>query len=702
MKQLNYKTNIVFIFTLIFIITVIISAQIVLSEVKNEAQNNIRKSLYTVIQTTNEALNIWIKYEKHNIKDFTENKNILLLTQQLISEYQNKEDLINSPVQKKLYNIIKQKIDKHDYKGFFIIAPNKISVASMRNSNIGTTNIIHKQRPTYLERVFNGETLFIPTITSDVPLRNSNKLLKTNIPTMFIASPIYNDNKVIAVLTFRLDPAHDFTRITQLGQIGDSGETYAFDKNGLLLTESRFDYQLKKIALISPGEKGMLTIRITDPGVDLTKGQISKIKKEKQPLTFMVQSALTGKTNYNIEGYRDYRGVNVVGTWLWDNNLGIGLATEIDKDEAMKLYYHTRLSIIIVLSITILLTFILLRVIVNINKRSKKILKEANENLEEKINNRTIELKESEEKFRTMFESSADAMILFTEKKFIDCNDATLNMFKCNFKEEFLSKEIGDWSADNFKVYKKSKQERISEKLELALNRGKYSFEWVYLRSDGEAFQAEVLLTCLYMNQEKIIQGTIRDISQRKKHEQKLISLNKELEELTFLDGLTGISNRRMFNNTLESEWLHCRRDKKALSLIIIDIDFFKQYNDYYGHEEGDKCLIKVAQTLQSITKRSTDLTARYGGEEFVILLPNTTNKNAYEIAKKCLVKIKNLKIYNKNSSISEFLTISCGISTIVPSYNLSSSSLIKSADKLLYKAKRTGRNKLICEFNNS
>ena len=187
--------------------------------------------------------------------------------------------------------------------------------------------------------------------------------------------------------------------------------------------------------------------------------------------------------------------------------------------------------------------------------------------------------------------------------------------------------------------------------------------------------------------------GFIFDISERKIMEDKLIILNKKLEQLSFQDGLTSIANRRSFDQTLTTEWQHARRNQQPISLIIADIDCFKTYNDYYGHLQGDDCLVKVAHALSQAPMRVTDLVARYGGEEFVILLPNTTATAALEIAERCRNIVFAQKIEHAMSSVSDVVTVSVGVSTITPTIDTEQSLLFTTADKMLYQAKENGRN---------
>ncbi|MDT8378856.1 MAG: transporter substrate-binding domain-containing protein [Desulfotignum sp.] len=173
-----------------------------------------------------------------------------------------------------------------------------------------------------------------------------------------------------------------------------------------------------------------------------------------------------------------------------------------------------------------------------------------------------------------------------------------------------------------------------------------------------------------------------------------LVQANKKLEAMSYLDGLTGIPNRRKFDEVLEDEWKRCERNQLTLTLLMIDIDYFKPFNDRYGHLEGDDCLKKVAQTLQSLLRRPGDFVARYGGEEFSILLPGTDPAGSENLARKILDTVLALKIPNQDSDVSDCLTVSLGGISTVPTRALPANWFIKKADHLLYQAKENGRNR--------
>ena len=168
-----------------------------------------------------------------------------------------------------------------------------------------------------------------------------------------------------------------------------------------------------------------------------------------------------------------------------------------------------------------------------------------------------------------------------------------------------------------------------------------------------------------------------------------------KLSELSYLDGLTGVSNRRKFDEEFLHAWKYSLRSQQPFCLIIIDVDYFKAYNDHYGHIEGDNCLIAIANTLKTVIKRETDVLARYGGEEFIMIL-NTPMSQCENMAKKCLTAVQALGIKHELSEVSDVVTISVGAGLIEPSQDKQPSDELKRIDQALYKAKKSGRNRFV------
>jgi two-component system chemotaxis family response regulator WspR len=175
--------------------------------------------------------------------------------------------------------------------------------------------------------------------------------------------------------------------------------------------------------------------------------------------------------------------------------------------------------------------------------------------------------------------------------------------------------------------------------------------------------------------------------------QEQLERANEELQKLAALDGLTGIANRRRFDDTLRAEWQRAHRNKAPLSLLLCDVDHFKLYNDALGHPAGDLCLKKTAAVLTACLKRPADLAARYGGEEFALLLPDTDIDGASQMAETCRARIERLELNHPGASRG-IVTMSLGVATMIPDGSTTPEQLIESADKALYAAKERGRNR--------
>ena len=192
------------------------------------------------------------------------------------------------------------------------------------------------------------------------------------------------------------------------------------------------------------------------------------------------------------------------------------------------------------------------------------------------------------------------------------------------------------------------------------------------------------------------IAAQFKDITSRKEAEIALAEANLALGKMAHIDGLTQIPNRRSFDQTLQREWQRLRRAQKPLSLLLADIDFFKKYNDHYGHQAGDDCLRQVGQALSGAGMRSIDLAARYGGEEFVLLLPEVDPTGALTIGRRALKAIGDLKIPHAESEARDTVSISMGAATLTPDWTGNPEDLIALADAALYRAKEEGRNRVV------
>lgn len=216
-------------------------------------------------------------------------------------------------------------------------------------------------------------------------------------------------------------------------------------------------------------------------------------------------------------------------------------------------------------------------------------------------------------------------------------------------------------------------------------------FVFIYLRTRLQQKEIDIQKKFVVALEEQVMEKTASLNAQAKD----LIAVNKQLKILTYQDGLTGLYNRRYFDKRLNEEISRHHRQKQPLSLIIGDIDHFKLFNDFYGHQKGDDCLKKVAQCIIENVARITDANCRYGGEEFAIILPNTSIAESTLVAERLCSAVENLKIVHEKSITSEFITLTLGVVTVLQEQKTSVDSIVLSADKALYLGKSNGRNNI-------
>jgi signal transduction histidine kinase/CheY-like chemotaxis protein len=366
-----------------------------LTVVEGQIRRNAGDELATVLKTTQESLNRWVEGRRLQIQVLARDPRLVALTESLLLEPRGSWSLAAGSPLGDLRTFFEVRRELFGNLGFFIIAPDRVSVASMRDSNVGVHNVIATQRPDLLERVFQGETLLVPPILSDVALADGAGILRANAPTLFMAAPVVNrQGEVIAALTLRFDPWKGFTRIARLARTGESQETYFFDRQGRMLSGSRFDEQLRRIGLLREGQSSILNVEVRDPGVNLLHSAPLAATGSALPLTRMAASAVRGRSGRDVAGYRDYRGVRVIGAWLWDEALGIGMATEVDEEEVLAVYRDLRDIVLVVLGSTVVMALLLTGVSVWIGRSAQNRLSRARDELEDRVEERTAELRE--------------------------------------------------------------------------------------------------------------------------------------------------------------------------------------------------------------------------------------------------------------------------------------------------------------------
>lgn len=307
-----------------------------------------------------------------------------------------------------------------------------------------------------------------------------------------------------------------------------------------------------------------------------------------------------------------------------------------------------------------------------------------------------VALRESEERFRNLFENSPVAyQSLDKQGRFIDVNYEFCELLGYT-REELIGKNFGDfWSTETKVLFPK--------RFACFKSDGTTRSELQLIRKDGKEITTLLEGRVQYDNHGQFLKThcILYNITERKQMEKtlrltraKLLQANRKLEKLVNIDSLTQVANRRRFDEYLQKEWQRLLREGNFLSLIMFDVDYFKLYNDRYGHQEGDECLMKIAQAAQKVLYRPADLVARYGGEEFVVILPNTNQEGAIMVAERIRHAIKRLSIPHSGSEISDRVTISLGIASLIPEVEMYPEMLVEQADQALYQAKNQGRDR--------
>lgn len=403
--------KITFIFLIAFLFIGIVLSYFILSKSESIAREQKVDVLENIISATHHNLSLyWDEHFKPELKTWSEDVKIIEAVKELSKVKNNKNLLVSSPSQKILRQFFLEPLVRHDALGMFIISPENINLASMRDTNIGEINLIHKYRPELLKKVFQGSSQLIPPMPSDVKLPDEKGNLIDEYPTMFLASPIKNkQGKVIAALTVRVDPLSELTKISKFGK---SGETYLIDSDGRLLSESRYNEFLRKINLISKHQNSTFNLMLHDPGIDLTIYNYLPEMKNKS-FTFSVEKIMKGESGSRNISYRDYRGVPVIGVWLWDESLNLGIVSEMDEAEALQSFYELRTLLIIIL-LTVILLSISLFVITNL------------------IHRRTSSVIASREEYtRSIIDQAADSIITINDKGIVlSINVMAVEMFQ--------------------------------------------------------------------------------------------------------------------------------------------------------------------------------------------------------------------------------------------------------------------------------
>jgi len=350
-------------------------------------KENLQSQLQTLLTVETEMLQTWFSVQASNVEaeanDFQVRETIYelladaeLAEQAALEAGQSTKRKPAAEIHRKLRSELGPGMSSHGYLGYFVADKNKRILSATLEDMIGRQDPVEYDE--FLTRALEGKTTVSPPFPSHAMMKDEFGRVRTGVPTMFVCTPVRDERfQIVAALAFRMRPDQEFTRILQLGRMGDTGETYAFDKLGRLVSNSRFDESLILVGLIPDTDhsRSILNLSIKDPGGNLLHGFRPAVRRGELPLTKMATSAISGNSGVDVTGYRDYRGVPVIGAWTWLDGQGMGIATEIDSAEAFRplhILQWTFWGLYLLLAISAVAIFVFTVILARMRRQAQK------------------------------------------------------------------------------------------------------------------------------------------------------------------------------------------------------------------------------------------------------------------------------------------------------------------------------------------
>jgi PAS domain S-box-containing protein len=497
-----------------------------LDQNKKIALDAVSADLRVVLQNTMERNDSWIHGRLNLLSLLGRDPELVAITKRLLQAPREPDSLKESRSLAEARAFVAAREQAFGKIGFFIISPDKISIGSQRDINLGLRNLIAVQEPDLLARVFDGESVFVPPIRSDVSIETADRAAvgRAESPlTMFFAVPIKDlAGDVIAVLTQRLVPSGQMSENMHSGRIGRSGESYMIDSEGRQVTESRFRDQLYEIGLLDQ-RPASRHAEMRDPGVNLLAGHRSSAPPSGRPFTRMVQDLFrldremkaSGSVEAHSEiildvaGYRDYRGVPVYGAWMWELHLGLGIATEIDVAEALGGYHALRLNLLLIAGASLLLALVAALLIITLGERAARLMRRTQEELEDQVAERT-------ERLGAVVDSAPDAMISIDSASRVVAWNPSAELLFGYTEQEMLGQPLA-------RIIPERHHDRHRDGVDAFTQDGEpfdgKSVETEAQHKSGSAVPVELSVAQWQAEGSTFFTGIIRDVSRRKQRE---------------------------------------------------------------------------------------------------------------------------------------------------------------------------------------
>jgi PAS domain S-box-containing protein len=585
----------------VVIAVIVVLGLVALDKTKGKILADMRNNLETALKSTSERLDAWLDQQKLYLRQLGRDPDLVAITERLLKVPVTTKALMEAGAGSEANLFFDAQGQNFDSLGFFIVNSDAVIIASNSDKSLGRINPISKEAPKLIDRAFAGNVVFVrPTHGEEA--ENNTDGEKTAI---YIAAPIKNsDGAVIAVMALRIDLAGGFSRVMQLSRVGESGESYAFNDGGRLISDSRFNADLREIGLISKEQKGLLNIEIRDPGGNMLDGFKPSIAQKKLPLTRMAKDAI-GQRRENgtaqkqklkvvsdIAGYGDYRGVPVMGAWAWKQQLGFGITSEIDVEEALDTYHLIRQTTAGILLFALLLALGGTMFTMVLGQRAYRSMSKARDEMEQNVIDRTKELDSALKRFSSIFEMAKEAIIVIdSNSQVVYWNPGAEKLFGYNEKEILLG-DIKQIIPTEFRPNHNDGMQAAKEGNSSGNVIGRTT-EIFALKKDGENFPIELSVNTWEADNQMYFSAIIRDLTASKAAQKALA------DQLYFNKSLVDTMPNPIFVKSPAGEFM----------------SFNKAYTEAFGDRFGF-----IGKTVLEIDHYSEDAKQRIHKEDMDLL----------------------------------------------------------------------------------
>ena len=396
----------------LFVSIVFLASWLTLERNKDKILAGVENNLRSTLQTTWERMHVWADDKMNYLRQLGNNPKLVTAVDDLIHNNRSNSHAVGNFDRSDVPTFFSDNESELGNFKYLIVDRESRIIASNERQFVASGYVQENNLGGFIEQAFRDRIVFVPPVT----------LQSSDVPAMYFATPLKKaDGQIVAILLQQVDPSKDFSKVLQFSRVGESGESYAFNDEGRLLSASRFDDNLRSIGLLKEEEMSLLLIEIRDPGGNMAEGFRAKTLRSDQPLTTMAKSAIAMKghgakegqqVNHlietNLQGYNDYRGVPVVGAWIWDDDFGFGITSEMDITEALSVYKTMQTTVVAILGFTLLILVGITFFILLVGERTNRALLKARDELEGKVEERTSELRENQEQLAEAKEA-ADA-----------------------------------------------------------------------------------------------------------------------------------------------------------------------------------------------------------------------------------------------------------------------------------------------------